>query len=297
MSFAELAAAHGLVIRHLIADGRWHRVPTQDKPRKRNGAYICDGERGGAVRNWATMESFALFRPDTPAKQMDRSALDARLRQAMQEQARRNCQAAELAADMLKRATLLKPMPAQPWRSASLPGYGPIEAHPYLVRKGFADTAGLVLDGLLLVPMYACADERRLIGMQSIDAEGNKLFIYGSRAKGAIHRIGRAPETWLVEGYATGLSTALALRRIYRRACVLVCFSATNLIYMASQTSGPRFVVADNDESGAGERAAVATGLPWVMPHQIGSDANDLHTVHGIASVCEMLKDVSGHHR
>ena len=293
MSFMELAAVHGLVIRHLIADGRWHRVPTEDRPRKRNGAYICAGERG-AVRNWATMEGFALYRPDTPSKQIDRSALRAQLRQATQERAQRNRQVARQVADLLQRATVLTPRPAQPWRSASFPGYEEIEAHPYLLRKGFVDTAALVLNGLLLVPMYDCADERRLIGMQTIDAKGNKRFISGSRAKGAIYRIGRAPETWLVEGYATGLSTAQALRRIYRRACVLVCFSATNLTYVASHTSGRRFVVADNDKSGAGERAAVATGLPWVMPNQIGSDANDLHTGHGIASACEMLKDVSG---
>ena len=60
MSFVAHAQAHGLIINHAIPDGRWHRVPTVDKPRKRNGAYIFDGN-SGVVKNWATMESFARY--------------------------------------------------------------------------------------------------------------------------------------------------------------------------------------------------------------------------------------------
>ena len=58
MDFLQHATAYGLNIRHLISDGKWHRVPTTDKPRKRNGAYLFDGSKG-VVRNWATMEGYA----------------------------------------------------------------------------------------------------------------------------------------------------------------------------------------------------------------------------------------------
>ena len=47
MSFVAHAQAHGLIINHAIPDGRWHRVPTVDKPRKRNGAYIFECPRCG----------------------------------------------------------------------------------------------------------------------------------------------------------------------------------------------------------------------------------------------------------
>ena len=52
MDFVEHARANGLIMTHAIADSRWHRVKTTDKPNKRNGAYIFDGVRG--YRDWET---------------------------------------------------------------------------------------------------------------------------------------------------------------------------------------------------------------------------------------------------
>jgi hypothetical protein len=46
VNFSAFASAHGLRIRQVLDDGRWHRVPTDDKPRKRNGAYVFDGQSG-----------------------------------------------------------------------------------------------------------------------------------------------------------------------------------------------------------------------------------------------------------
>jgi putative DNA primase/helicase len=79
--------------------------------------------------------------------------------------------------------------------------------------------------------------------------------------------------------FATGLSVREALRVLHRPARVVVCFSAGNLQYVATQLGGARFVMADNDASGTGCRVAIATGLPWTMPPVVGYDANDFH--HG----------------
>src|SRR3546814_5029532 len=79
--------------------------------------------------------------------------------------------------------------------------------------------------------------------------------------------------------YATALSIQAALKRLYHRASVVVCFSASNLAHVAKSLGGR--VVADHDESGTGERAARETGLQWCMPPDVGTDANDMHQARG----------------
>ena len=281
MTFEQFAQAHGLILLGPRADGRWHRVPTEDKPRKRNGAYVWNGT-SGAVRNWATMLDFALYRPNRPLTKVERRQVQQMLRREAHLQALTQVQAAQLAADMVKRATRLAPRPAQPWRRAPS-----ILAHPYLTRKGFPEQPGLVLNEQLLVPMYD-ADEGTLVGVQTISEDGTKKFLRGQRAKGAVHRIGRARERWLVEGYATGLSVAAALKALRRPAEVMVCFSAGNLVEVARHGT---HVFADHDASGAGQQAAQRTGLPWAMSPTVG-DANDLHLAEGLEAVCELMREL-----
>ena len=116
----------------------------------------------------------------------------------------------------------------------------------------------------------------------------------GMKAKAAVFRMGdkAAPETFLCEGYATGLSILAALRSVGLRASVLVCFSAGNLVTVAPAIRGKGFVFADNDRSEAGERAAQQTGLPYCMSDRVGEDANDLHMRAGLMAVCQHLMTV-----
>jgi putative DNA primase/helicase len=285
MSFVAHAQAHGLILREVVADGRWHRVATEDHPRKKNGAYVFDG-RGGAVRNWATMDGFATWR-DENVQRVDYAQWRAIRTQASTEEAKRRAAAAARAQALVKTAHLVVPRPSKRLRGGYSEG---VAAHPYLVAKGLADQAGLVVGGALLVPMHDCVSGE-LVGAQTISVTGAKLFLPGTRAKGAVHRLGRARECWLVEGYATGLSVQRALARMYRPAEVVVCFSAGNLTHVAGLLNGPRYVVADFDASGTGQRAAEATGLPWVMPSSLG-DANDVMQAGGVDAVRELLKTV-----
>jgi putative DNA primase/helicase len=167
-------------------------------------------------------------------------------------------------------------------------------SHPYLDRKGFPQEVGLIdYDGRLVIPMRNIRDHRRVQSLQWIDAEGEKRFVPGGAAKAAALTLGRGNEAWLCEGYATGLSVRAALKSLYRDCRVVVCFSAGNIAHVAAQLSGRRFVVADNDQSGTGQRFAEKTGLPWCMPPTVGHDANDMHLARGLPALASLLREIA----
>ena len=172
------------------------------------------------------------------------------------------------------------------------------DTHPYLTIKGFPDMKGLVLDDKLLIPMRNVVTNK-LQGYQQIFWDGpnmryEKKMLAGMRAKNAVFFMGdrTAPEAWLVEGYATGLSVHAALRSVGLKASVVVCFSASNMIAVADQIQGRRFIYADNDESKTGEKSAEQTGLPWTMSDTVGHDANDDHKKTGLFSVVKKIMDL-----
>lgn len=280
MSFPAFAAAHGLILTFPNCDGRWHRVSTEDKPRKKNGAYVFDGV-SGAVRNWATMDDFALYRDERSQSTVDPSAMRERIRLAQKETEARHAAAAKKAGQMVAMATVMTPAPPKKYG----PKFG-VPPHPYLLKKGLGDEPYLALEGKILVPMRV---GKNLVNVQSIDEEGHKLFLSG-RAKGAILRIGptRARMCWLVEGYATALTVRLACRAAHFDAAVVCCFSAGNLAYVADEIGS--HVFADNDESNAGSKSAESTGLPWVMAPKVGMDANDLMLSDGLAAVVKLIR-------
>ena len=95
-----------------------------------------------------------------------------------------------------------------------------------------------------------------------------------------------------MEGFATGLSVRHALRSVGIPAAVVVCFSASNLIQVADQIKGRRFVFVDNDESKTGENSAIKTGLPWTMADTVGYDANDLHLKESLWAVVAKIMEL-----
>lgn len=157
--------------------------------------------------------------------------------------------------------------------------------HPYLISKGFPDAEGLVLDHLLLVPMRDMKTGQ-LNSVQTITFDGHKKFLAGGKAKGSLFVLGAGPETYLCEGYATGLSIRAALQSLYRQARVVVCFSAANVAHVAR--SKGNYVVADHDLHGVGEKYAVKSQLPFWMPPEPG-DANDFDQLQGRRALAEAL--------
>jgi len=263
--FVVFCRAHGLIVDSLQA-GRWVRVPTIDHPKKRNGAYRYLGDVGW-VQNHATMVETSMWRVDaeSPTRvdpaEAERAAKAemARLKEARQ-------QAAEKAKAIVSEARL--------------------EAHPYLAAKGFPEAYGLVWERpdarLLIVPMYA---EKRLVGCQMIAEDGGKKFLKGQQTKGATFTIGRGAPIFC-EGYATALSVQAAASAARMQRSVVVCFSAHNLTAMADQGA----VVADNDESMAGELAAKATKRPYWISDRRGEDFNDFHLRAGLFAASQALK-------
>lgn len=271
MNFVQFAHANEVLIKSLVNDGQIHRCPTIQHPHKHNGAYKYCGD-WGFVQAWDASDSPAVwFGEDTTPERRERIQRD--MRQEMQQEQEKRHQASILAADIIKKADL--------------------RTHPYLERKGFKAEVGLVdFDGRLVVPMRDCNDYRRINSVQFIDDEGNKKFLTGGKAKGSIYKIGSEPDLWLCEGLATGLSIRSALKLIGWAASVVVCFSAGNLKHMADVLKGKRYVFADNDASGTGQRAAEASELPWCMSQTVGHDANDDHLRSGILTVAQMLMEV-----
>jgi len=156
-----------------------------------------------------------------------------------------------------------------------------LEQHAYFDSKGFTDLKGLVWwpderNNLLCLPMYV---GKSLVGLQMIDRSGAKKFLTGQRTSQAefVFDTGalNAPDWW-VEGYASALSLRACLAALKQPYRIHVTFSAQNLKRMAH--SG--YVIADNDQSGTGEAAAIATGLPFWLPPDPGTDINDFHLKH-----------------
>jgi putative DNA primase/helicase len=126
-----------------------------------------------------------------------------------------------------------------------------------------------------------------LVGCQVVDADGGKKFLFGQKTANASFDFDNKGKHYLCEGYATALSLRHALRSLKRNYVIHVCFSAGNLLKLAQKFGG--FVIADNDESGTGERVAKQAGLPYWMSDVVGEDANDAHQRLGLFKFTQSL--------
>lgn len=280
-TFIDFARAHGVEIdpARFYSSERIHRCGTVEKPRSNNGAWFWDGQRGW-VMDWSGDARTVWYQDPNARPWTDQEKRDWMLkRQTANAQKDSSYELAAQRADIALRSAKS-------------------DTHPYLTIKGFPDMKGLVLDDKLLIPMRNVVTNK-LQGYQQIFWDGpnmryEKKMLTGMRAKNAVLFMGErtAPEAWLVEGYATGLSLHAALRSVGLKASVVVCFSASNMIAVADQIQGRRFIYADNDESKTGEKSAESTGLPWTMSDTLGFDANDDHKKTGLFSVVKKIMDL-----
>lgn len=151
--------------------------------------------------------------------------------------------------------------------------------HPYLARKGvLPHSARINGRGELVVPMYS--PEGELISLQTISADGGKLFHKGGKVKGALLFFGAMEgKVFVAEGFATSAT-------IYESTgiCTVAAFSASNIpevvgAIRANHPGADIVIVADNDKGGVGrnyaDQAASKFGATVIMPPEIGQDAND----------------------
>lgn len=153
------------------------------------------------------------------------------------------------------------------------------EGHPYLSRKQVGPHSARINGrGELVVPMYSPDGE--IISLQTIGADGSKLFHKGGKVKGALLYFGAmANKVFVAEGFATSAT-------IYESTgvCTVATFSASNIpdVVGALRDAHPTaeiVIVADNDKGGIGrnyaDQAASKFGATVIMPPEIGQDAND----------------------
>jgi putative DNA primase/helicase len=268
MDFIEFARSHGIIIHDLPPLGVWRRYPTEDHPRSRNGAVKFMGEVG-FVQNHATSTVVSIWKPDSPITTKVKSTYLASIRSAEDEQKKKQHQAMQRAVGMLN-------------------GSG-LSTHPYLEAKGFPDEQGNVLwqDGkpVLLIPMRVAGN---LVGLQQIDEDGGKKFLYGQRTSNAVFTFDNKGMNVLCEGYATALSVRLAFKQMKQRYTLHVCFSAGNMAKVAAGLE-PGLLIADNDASGTGQRVAEESGWKYWLSDRIGEDANDFHQRVGLFGFTQSL--------
>jgi putative DNA primase/helicase len=268
MDFIDFARSHGIIINDLPPIGQWKRYPTEDHPRKKNGACKYMGTHG-FVQNHATSTVVSLWKADSEAQPVDMRAII--IGQAKAEQERRKAQS-----EAVSKAV----------RMLNASGYS---THPYLKSKGFDDEQGSVLkvgnDAILLIPMRV---GKSLVGVQQIWPDGAKKFLFGQRTSGATFTFDNKGINIVCEGYATALSVRAAMKQLKRRYTIHVCFSAANMIRVAAELE-PGLTIVDNDISGTGQAAAAEIGWPIWISDQQGEDANDYHRRLGLFSLSQSL--------
>lgn len=252
---------------------RFYRMPAPGRKKSDRTGWVkvlADGVAvygdwsTGEQQTWHAEDNSRKAAPDTSSRQAERQ------REAMRRMA--DQQAAAVRARHL-------------WESAK-----PANGHAYLSAKG-VQAHGLRVDtfGVLLIPVYH-AKTGELVSIQRIDPrikdpDQQKRFLSGTSTDLGCYCIaGELPRVFC-EGYATGATVHEATGR-----AVVVAFNADNLPKVAAVLAQAGDVVAaDNDNApkreerfgksldtyGKGHKVAMATGLPFYLPHTPGHDWND----------------------
>ena len=265
-------------------DGKLHRFSSNGKKGDDSGWYVLHGDSipAGSFGDWRTGISQSwradIGRALSPQEEAaHKTKIEAMRREREAEEVRRH-EEAQRQAEAIWQATK------------------PVTEHPYLTRKGVKAYALRVKDGRLIVPMR---DGGVIHSLQSIGADGDKLFLPGGRVKGCYFSIGKPSNVLcIVEGYATGASIHEATGH-----AVAVAFNAGNLLPVAKAIRAKfpdlRLIVcADDDTNTDGNpgltkarEAALSIGGMLAVPTfgtvrpDGASDFNDLHQAQGLEAV------------
>ena len=278
-TFRQAIEQAGLAPPSSILPGKIVRFPGAGKSNGNTSgwAWLSEDGQGGAYGDWASglsetwqaQQGHAMTATERAAH-MRRVAQLRRVRQ--EEEAKQHAEAAQ-------RAQVI-------WDAAT-----PVTAsHSYLTKKQIQPHGLRVdTDHRLIVPVMIGG---RMASLQTIDANGGKLFLLGGKVSGGSFIIGafsKANPLLLCEGFATGASLYEATGLP-----VVVAFSAGNLTPVAEQLrqqfpTAAIILCGDNDLSGTGQRearkAADAVRGVVVLPEEPGQDFNDVRTQQGSDAV------------
>lgn len=266
---------------HLDFDGQLHRFSTNGKKGDKSGWYVLFNTNGFAAG------CFGDWRLDKKVNWHCKSEQQCSP-QERQELARMLADAKKARLEKIQEEHALAALTANEiWAQAS-----EATAHPYLTRKDIMPNGCRLSGDNLVIPVLG--DNGVIQSIQTIAPNGTKRFLSGAKVKGGYWILGDINTAhnrlYIAEGFATAAS-------IYEATGVttLVAFSASNITNVAGlfAASHKMVIVADNDESGVGLKAAKSTAKEhncgWVELPVIG-DANDFAARHGK----EMLKDFLG---
>lgn len=230
MSFENAMLASGLIPGAIVADGRWRRCKTTDKPRKRNGAYVLHPDGRGYFRNWALDPELNSWRDGSASIRLPSPE-----ELAQREERKRQERARKIGAINSARAY---------WEKAQ-----PLRGHKYLSDKqlSMVGCTGLRTDGAaILVPVF-WGD--RITSLQAIYEDGQKRFWAGAPVKGGAYVLDRAKAA--VTAFCEGLATGLAIFQSVRNARVVVAFDAGNLVHVVERMkpTGSVVICGDNDHA------------------------------------------------
>jgi conjugative relaxase-like TrwC/TraI family protein len=306
--FADALRAHGLRLKGLpIMDGRLHYAPVDgNRGREMSGAYkgfYDDARRpAGAIYNYKQggfVGTWKAHGETVPISDAELAARAARAAERMEAHRRERIER-ETAAAKTAGALMAAADPAD-------------AAHPYLIKKGI-DARGVYQDtkGNLLVPLRDIDGELR--NVQTIAADGTKLYLAGAQKMGTFHLLGDlrpgAPVA-IAEGYATGASVHQATGMTVAVALDTSNLTAVALALRQQEPDRPLYMAADNDhhlplrdpprpnvgrekaEAAAvlvGARVLLAPEMPEQMAAGKGTDWNDFEVRYGRAAVKAALQ-------
>lgn len=259
----------------IAADGKIHRFATDmRKPNSKDGFYILHNDSDfsyGSYGSWRE-DGFHTYssKESLTGDQIERR--DRKLKEVKEEYAREqeiHIKEAQNYWDSLQTAT----------------------THPYLTSKKIDNSKGIARispDGKFLVlPVYQYREDGsyRIVSTQKISSTGRKEFQKGCPTSAGFMGIAGVGQTYICEGFATGVSISQATGSE-----VIVAFNCGNLAKVCNlfKASKP-IVIADNDESQRGEECAKETGCPYILIPEVGMDANDYASKYGVDALRNLL--------
>ncbi|PWB83996.1 MAG: DNA primase [Methylocystaceae bacterium] len=278
-----------------IGAGAIHRFSTSKTGRDDAGWYVFhDGDfPAGSFGDWRLGVKYKWCARETSELSNDDRARIAELKEERRKKI--EAEAVKAAASARSRWTNAKPCG---------------EDHPYLRKKGVQANGAREAHGCVVIPVYIGDD---LVSIQTIDADGDKLFAKGTRVEGGYFTIGDATQARVIvigEGFATCAT-------IHENSGLpaVVAFNAGNLLPVAKRVrekhpNATIIIAADDDAktekargfnpgiraakeaAGAVKGLVLAPSFDRAADGEGPSDWNDYASLHGFDHVASEFRRV-----
>lgn len=264
--FSDFLAHHGIIPpSEIIADGKFHRAATTERPKKLDASYklFLDNHPAGGCCNFRS-GSGRFYTWSSSKKELlsdeERKALAEKVKQLRRDGELLRVEQQKEGAEKAR---------------AFWEGSTDCLNHPYLEKKK-VKSHGLRVNGdKLVIPIY---ENGEIISCQTIDAAGKKKFTAGAKKKGGSFTIYGDNTILLCEGYATGASLYEATGHT-----VIVGFDAGNLETLCKSHY---ILCADNDAASSANTGLITatkikreTGCRVVYPDSPDGKSIDFNDI------------------